>query len=105
MSALADYYGPMTIERNWAGNLTYRASAVEHPGSIDELRHLLARGGAARILGSRHCFNDIADTDGLLIALDRLPVVFEVNDARDAVRVSGGPVSYTHLTLPTIYSV
>ena len=66
MSALADYYGPMTIERNWAGNLTYRASAVEHPGSIDELRHLLARGGAARILGS---------------------------------------VSYTHLTLPTIYSV
>lgn len=90
MSALADYYGPMTIERNWAGNLTYRASAVEHPGSIDELRHLLARGGAARILGSRHCFNDIADTDGLLIALDRLPVVFEVNEARDAVRVSGG---------------
>ena len=34
MSALADYYGPMTIERNWAGNLTYRASAVEHPGSV-----------------------------------------------------------------------
>ncbi|MGN7949726.1 D-arabinono-1,4-lactone oxidase [Microbacterium sp. 22215] len=80
----------MTIERNWAGNLTYSATSVEHPASIEELKALLAQGGAVRILGSRHCFNDIADTDGVLIALDRLPVVFEINDARDAVRVSGG---------------
>lgn len=80
----------MTIERNWAGNLTYRASGVEHPASVDELQALLARGGRVRMLGSRHCFNDIADTDGLLIALDRMPTLFEVNEARDAVRVSGG---------------
>nr|WP_201470886.1 D-arabinono-1,4-lactone oxidase [Microbacterium hydrocarbonoxydans] len=80
----------MTIERNWAGNLTYRASAVEHPASIDELQAAFARGGRVRMLGSRHCFNDIADTDGLLVALDRMPTAFEVNEARDAVRVSGG---------------
>ncbi|WP_194762516.1 FAD-binding protein [Microbacterium sp. UFMG61] len=80
----------MTIERNWAGNLTYRASGVEHPASVEELQALLARGGRVRMLGSRHCFNDIADTDGLLVALDRMPRVFEVNEARDAVRVSGG---------------
>jgi xylitol oxidase len=80
----------MTIERNWAGNLTYRASGVEHPASIDELQAVFARGGRVRMLGSRHCFNDIADTDGVLIALDRMPRVFEVNEARDAVRVSAG---------------
>lgn len=80
----------MSIERNWAGNLTYRASAVAHPTTIDELRALLAEGGPVRVLGSRHCFNDIADTDGTLIALDRLPVVCEVNEQRDAVRVSAG---------------
>lgn len=80
----------MGIERNWAGNLEYRASTVTHPTSIDELRRLLAHDGPMRMLGSRHCFNDIADTDGQLVALDRLPVVFEVNEARDAVRVSGG---------------
>lgn len=80
----------MTTERNWAGNLTYRASAVEHPASIDELQEVFARGGRVRMLGSRHCFNDIADTDGLLIALDRMPTVFEVDESRDAVRVSGG---------------
>lgn len=43
-----------------------------------------------RVLGSRHCFNDIADTDGTLIVLDRLPFLFDVNEQRDAVRVSGG---------------
>lgn len=80
----------MTIERNWAGNLTYRASGVEHPASVEELQAVFARGGRVRMLGSRHCFNDIADTDGLLVALDRMPRVFEVNEARDAVRVSGG---------------
>ncbi len=80
----------MTDERNWAGNLTYRASRVEHPASVDEVRSLLAQGGPVRMLGSRHCFNDIADTDGVLIALDQLPPVFEVSEARDAVRVGGG---------------
>lgn len=80
----------MTIERNWAGNLTYRASGVEHPASVEELQAVFARGGRVRMLGSRHCFNDIADTDGVLVALDRMPRVFEVTEARDAVRVSGG---------------
>ncbi|WP_350351132.1 FAD-binding protein [Microbacterium sp. A8/3-1] len=80
----------MGNERNWAGNLTYRASRVEHPSSTEELAALLAQGGPLRMLGSRHSFNDLADTDGLLVALDALPAVFEVNEARDAVRVSGG---------------
>lgn len=80
----------MTTERNWAGNLTYRASTLAHPASVDELGDLLDRGGPVRVLGSRHCFNDIADTEGLLIALDRLPMVCEVHADRTAVRVSGG---------------
>lgn len=84
------YDDAMTIERNWAGNLAYRASAVEHPASVEELRALLAQGGPVRVLGSRHCFNDIADTEGALIALDRMPAEIEVAPARDAVRVSGG---------------
>jgi xylitol oxidase len=79
----------MTIERNWAGNLTYRASTIAHPESVDELRGVLAQGGPVRFLGSRHCFNDIADTHGVLIALDRLPRVLEITATRTAVRVSG----------------
>ncbi|MGO2746656.1 D-arabinono-1,4-lactone oxidase [Microbacterium sp.] len=80
----------MGIEQNWAGNFRYRAVAVEHPASIDEMRSLITRGGQVRTLGTRHSFNDIADTDGTLLALDRLPIEIEVTDTVDAVRVSGG---------------
>jgi len=76
-------------ERNWAGNLTYRAASVSHPESIDELRSAMAT-GPIRMLGSRHSFNGIADTDGALVALDRMPRVIEISEARDSVRVSGG---------------
>lgn len=78
----------MSIERNWAGNLEYRA-AVSHPESVDELRALITTGGQTRILGTRHCFNDIADTAGALIALDRMPATYEVGESRDSVRVAG----------------
>ncbi|ALX65740.1 D-arabinono-1,4-lactone oxidase [Microbacterium sp. XT11] len=80
----------MSNERNWAGNLAYRAQRVEHPASVDELRELFAEPGSVRMLGTRHCFNDIADTAGVLIALDRMPATYEVDAGRDAVRVAGG---------------
>ena len=80
----------MSIERNWAGNLEYRAAELSHPESVDELRALITAGGPVRILGTRHCFNDIADTAGALIALDRMPEIYEVSASRDAVRISGG---------------
>ena len=83
------HHGGMGIERNWAGNLAYRAASVVHPTSLDEARAALAVGGPVRTLGTRHCFNDIADTAGTQIVLDRMPAVIEVNEARDAVTVSG----------------
>jgi alditol oxidase len=59
-------------EQNWAGNLTYRARAVHHPGSIEDVQALVAGSESVRGLGSRHSFSDIADTTGDLIVLDRL---------------------------------
>lgn len=78
----------MGAERNWAGNIGYRGE-VAHPTTLDEVRSLIGAGGPVRMLGTRHCFNDIADTAGTLIALDRMPRVFEISPERDAVRVSG----------------
>jgi xylitol oxidase len=78
----------MTQERNWAENLTYSAERVSRPRSIDELRDVLRGGGPVRAIGSRHCFNDIADTPGTLISLAELPREIEVTG--DSVRFSGG---------------
>lgn len=78
------------MQKNWAGNVVYRAAEVAHPSSIEEVRARVAESGKLRVLGTRHCFNHIADTEGTLLCLDRLPLEIEVGEARDAVRVSAG---------------
>lgn len=81
--------------RNWAGNLGYGATRVVRPRSVAELQGLLADparagGDRFRALGSRHSFNDLADTSGTHIETDGLPVEIDAGSARGAVRVSGG---------------
>lgn len=79
-------------ESNWAGNHAYTAGEVLTPRTVDEVREAVA--GAARIkaLGSRHCFNDIADTPGgVLLDLRELDVPVELGDGTVTV---GGSARY-----------
>ena len=79
---------------NWAGNLSYRAARLHHPGDVAELQAIVAGSERVKALGSRHCFNDMADTPADLVALDRLPadVTFDDPDAEGSgiVWVPGG---------------
>jgi xylitol oxidase len=79
---------------NWAGNLRYGARGVVAPRSFDGLRRVLAdaerTGERLRALGTRHSFNGIADTDGLLVSTAALPTEIEIDAERRLVRVSGG---------------
>lgn len=88
---------PLSIESsgvNWAGNLNYGARGVAAPRSLAELRRVLAEaersGERVRPLGTRHSFNGIADTDGLLVSTAALPAEIELDAERRLVRVSGG---------------
>lgn len=75
-------------ERNWARTLTYSAP-VRHPASTEELQEAVAASPRVHALGTRHSFSRCADTDGLLVALDRLPADLEVDaDARTATVAS-----------------
>jgi xylitol oxidase len=58
--------------RNWAGNYRYRAERIHQPSSLDELREIVAAAPRIRVLGSRHSFNAIADSDEL-VSLAGLP--------------------------------
>lgn len=75
---------------NWAGNLTYRASALHEPTSLDELREVVSTAPLLRGLGSRHSFNPIADTTGVQVSVAGLPVVIEVDETARTVEVSAG---------------
>ncbi|NUP73755.1 MAG: FAD-binding protein, partial [Sinomonas sp.] len=84
--------------KNWAGNLEYSAASVARPESVGELAELVASAERVKALGSRHCFNDVADTAGVQVVLDRLPGGVEVDSSRRVARVSGG-ITYGDLGL------
>ncbi|WP_327292151.1 FAD-binding protein [Streptomyces sp. NBC_01198] len=84
------------MQSNWAGNLTFSAAEVRRPGTVAELRSLVAASRRAKALGSAHSFSDIADTDGTLIELSGLPPEIDIDSAARTVRVAAG-VRYAEL--------
>ena len=78
------------VERNWAGNHTYREQRVVRPTSTEELQELVAGAGRARALGSRHSFTDLTDTDGLLVSLADLPSEPLIDESARTVTVGAG---------------
>ena len=80
------------MERNWAGNHAYGARALHRPASLEELQALVAGAPRIRVLGTRHSFNPIADSDEL-VSLERLPADVAVDREAGTVSVPGG-ISY-----------
>lgn len=82
--------------RNWAGNVEYRARRLIEPRTVDELQEVVGASSRFRVLGSRHAFSDLADTDGDLVSLARLPRVIDV-DARAGTVTVDGAIRYGDL--------
>ena len=79
-----------TTRTNWAGNVTYGASELLSPTSVDEVRRVVAATPRLTALGSKLFFNRIADTDGAQLTLAGLPPVLDVDSDRRVVRVAAG---------------
>ncbi len=73
---------------NWAGNVTYAATLIHTPASVEQLQDLVARTGRIRALGSRHSFSDVADTTGELVSVAGLPPRVDVDAAARTVTVA-----------------
>ncbi len=82
-------------ERNWAGNYTYRAQKLHRPTTIEQVQQIVAKAASVHVLGSRHSFNDIADSSEL-ISLENLPAEVVVDHQAHTVSFSGG-LKYGHL--------
>ena len=81
---------------NWAGNLTYGAANFVAPKTVAEAQEVVRAAKKLRVLGSRHCFNDIADTPGTQLSLENLRRVVSLDKVRSRVTVEGG-VRYSDL--------
>ena len=80
------YTAPVSIERNWAANLTYQADSLVQPTTIDQLQEQVAAAPKVKALGTRHSFTDVADSPhGIQIDLSRLePTVTVDHDGETA---------------------
>ena len=77
-------------ETNWAGCYTYTAQRLHQPDTVSAAQRIIAEATRIRALGSRHSFNDLADSDGDLISLAALPADIHVDADAQVVSVAGG---------------
>ena len=83
--------------QNWAGTYTYRAARVERPGTADEVAAVVRSADRVRAVGTRHCFNAIADAPGgVLVCTNRLNRILALDATGPTVTVEPG-VTYGQL--------
>lgn len=80
----------MTAITNWAGNVAFGSTKIAQPTRLDELQEIVARSPAVRPIGSRHSFNDIADTTGVLVDVSRLMGDITIDVAAHTVSFPAG---------------
>jgi len=76
--------------RNWAGNLTYSTSNVHEPATVEEVQQIIKTSEKLRALGTRHCFNPIADSDALLVSTRKLNGLSEPDTVNNRITVGAG---------------
>ncbi len=80
----------MANEWNWAGNYKYGASELYVPDSVEQIQEWVARSDKVKVLGTRHSFNGIADTDGSHLSLAKLNRVVGLDRDNSTVTVEAG---------------
>ncbi len=81
---------------NWSGNLTYGTDNVFYPRSDYEVVQMVKKHDKLKVLGTRHCFNDIADSPDNLISLREMNHVIDLDAKAQTVTVEGG-INYGQL--------
>lgn len=80
----------MRTDTNWAGNYTYNAARLYQPETMEQLRAIIVENPVLRVLGSRHSFNEIADTSGDQVSLGAFNKVVALDRERGTATIEGG---------------
>ena len=76
--------------KNWAGNITYSTGNVFYPTTLSEVQQLVKTHDKIKALGTRHCFNTIADSRDNLLSTSKMNQVVSLNTAENTVTVEAG---------------
>jgi xylitol oxidase len=75
---------------NWAGNLVYHTSTLHRAASPEEITAWVKKQPRFKVLGTRHCFNEIADSREQFLSLASLNKVVSLDKEHHTVTVQSG---------------
>jgi alditol oxidase len=75
---------------NWAGNYFYQANQIFQPESIEQLQDVVRRSQKIKALGTRHSFNDIADSPEKLASLSHFDKILHLDREQKTVTLEAG---------------
>jgi xylitol oxidase len=81
---------------NWAGNLAYSTDRLYVAKSFDEVQDFVKKQAKLKVLGTRHCFNNIADSKDSFLSLKPLDEIVALDPQAHSVTVDAG-ITYGQL--------
>ncbi len=88
--------------KNWAGNLEYGTERLYSANTLQQVRDYVKKESNLKVLGTRHCFNNIADSKHNLLSLKNIDTVAELDTHAGTVAVDAG-ITYGQLS-PYLHS-
>jgi len=82
--------------KNWAGNLEYSTENFYSANSLDQARRFVKAQSRLKVLGTRHCFNNIADSKNEFLSLRAMDKLIALDPQARTVTVEAG-ISYGQL--------
>jgi xylitol oxidase len=82
---------------NWAGNLEYSTENLYTAKTVDEIPAFVKKQPKLKVLGSRHCFNNIADSKDGFLSLKPLDEIVSLDSQARTVTVDAG-ITYGQLS-------
>jgi len=75
---------------NWAGNIEYSTDNLYPAGSLEQARSFVKTHDKLKVLGTRHCFNTIADSKHDFLSFKSMDEVVALDAAAHTVTVDAG---------------
>ena len=82
--------------KNWAGNLDYSSDRLSFAATLEQVQACVKKESKLKILGTRHCFNNIADSKNGFLSLKPMDELIDIDAAAHTATVAAG-ITYGQL--------
>lgn len=82
---------------NWSGNIAYSTDNISYPASVEEVQQLVKAHSKLKVLGTKHCFNRIADSKNFFLSSRKLNKIVSLDKDKHTVTVEAG-IKYGELS-------